>query len=111
MDVAGMFTPRRQRKTRRPFARKPKTREFRAKDGSIRRYRIEAAHLSPLLVRIADRTARISAGALAFGGAYLAFNAYLPGLIAAVIRDADRARPGLLEEKLARARARYGVFG
>lgn len=35
----------------------------------------------------------------------------LPGLIAAVIRDAERARPGLLKETLARARARYGVFG
>ena len=35
----------------------------------------------------------------------------LPGLIAAVIREAERARPGVLEEKLARARARYGVLG
>lgn len=35
----------------------------------------------------------------------------LPGLVAAFIRDSARDRPGLLEEKLARARARYGVVG
>lgn len=35
----------------------------------------------------------------------------LPGLVATTIRDFARDRPGLLEEKLARARARYGVFG
>jgi hypothetical protein len=35
----------------------------------------------------------------------------LPGLVAATIRDYARDRPGLLEEKLAQARARHGVFG
>jgi hypothetical protein len=35
----------------------------------------------------------------------------LPGLVAATIRDFARDRPGLLEEKLARAVVRYGVFG
>jgi hypothetical protein len=35
----------------------------------------------------------------------------LPGLAAAILRDAERARPGLLEEKLARARARHRVVG
>jgi hypothetical protein len=35
----------------------------------------------------------------------------LPGLIAALVRAAERDRPGILEEKLARARARHGVLG
>lgn len=35
----------------------------------------------------------------------------LPGVIAALLQDAERDRPGLLEEKLARARARHGVVG
>jgi hypothetical protein len=35
----------------------------------------------------------------------------LPGLVAAAIRDYARDRPGFLEEKLARARDRHGVFG
>jgi hypothetical protein len=35
----------------------------------------------------------------------------VPGLIAAILRDAERDRPGLLEAKLARARARQGVIG
>ena len=35
----------------------------------------------------------------------------LPGLIAAILRDAERGRPGLLEEKLGRARVRHGVVG
>ena len=34
----------------------------------------------------------------------------LPGLVAAAIRDYARDRPGILEEKLARARARHGVL-
>jgi hypothetical protein len=35
----------------------------------------------------------------------------LPGLVAATIRDYARDRPGALEDKLAHARARYGVIG
>ena len=34
----------------------------------------------------------------------------LPGLVAAKIREAERARPGLLDEKLARARTLHGVL-
>ena len=34
----------------------------------------------------------------------------LPGLVAAKIRDAERARPDLLGEKLAQGRARNRVF-
>lgn len=34
----------------------------------------------------------------------------LPGLLAALVRAVERDRPGILEEKLARARARHGVL-
>lgn len=35
----------------------------------------------------------------------------LPGFVATAIRNFARDRPGLLEEKLARSRARHGIVG
>lgn len=62
-------------RTLRPFASGPLTRGIRRQDGTIERFRIHAAYVTPLRARIADTAAGFTALALSLAGSAVAVGA------------------------------------